>query len=364
LVLLGCSSDASDGSSAGSSPGSDMFGNADPNASAGPGASGGSGTGVPVGAPGSTCASGLANTSPVTPTVWLVLDGSGSMDEEFDNGSSRWDVLRSSLMDDDGLVTRLQHGVRFGMVLYSGIDEEEQTSPDMCVDLVTVQPAISNYDAIAAQFPDQELGGWTPTDRALEHVVATLPVTNEQVLDEEVGPIYVILATDGAPNDHCGGDPSQQGGGGNNNSGLDPAVAQRVIAATQNGVQMGMHMFIISLAGGDDVLQQHLEEVARVTGTNMPPFVPSNRDALIATLQQIIGDATCQIQLDGAVVTGRECSGEVLLNGNALDCNSDDGWRLMNESTVQLTGSACDTFLGAQSQVSASFPCGAFLPVD
>src|SRR6476619_3352937 len=34
-------------------------------------------------APSTTCAEGDANTSPVTPTVWLVLDGSGSMNEDF-----------------------------------------------------------------------------------------------------------------------------------------------------------------------------------------------------------------------------------------------------------------------------------------
>jgi hypothetical protein len=92
--------------------------------------------------------------------------------------------------------------------------------------------------------------------------------------------------------------------------------------------------------------------------------VPSTRDALIETLQNIVGNATCQIQLDGMVVEGMHCSGEVLLNGVPLDCDSDDGFRLMGQSTVQLTGSACDTFLGQQSQVSARFPCGAFLPVD
>ena len=370
LLLLACSSDGNDDS--GRRPDMpNMFGNAQPRAGAGAGAAGSSGSGAfgnPTGPAPSTgggapltggtnssCASGNADTKPVTPTVWLVLDGSGSMNEEFENGSTRWDALRSSLMADDGLVTRLQRNVRFGMVLYGGVDEEDRTAPDQCVNLVTVQPALDNFAALDAQLPPKEPGGWTPTDKALEHVVANVPVVGNTQPDAPTDPIYVILATDGAPNDRCMGDQDRGGGRG---SGLDPAVAMRVIAAVTNGVQMGMHMFIISLAGDDDQLQQHLEQVAMVTDNKLPPFVPANRADLIDTLQEIVGNASCQIQLDGKVATGKECSGEVLLNGSALACNAADGWRLADASTVQLTGSACDSFLGAQSLVTARFPCG------
>ena len=370
VILIACSGDANDDSTP-RTPEKDLFGNAQPPAAAGSDGSGAfgnprmpaaaPGTAGPIaGGPGTTCATGNANTKPVTPTVWLVLDGSGSMNDEFDNGSSRWDALRSSLMGADGLVPRLERNVRFGMVLYGGIDEEDQTAPDMCVNLVTVQPALNNFATLDAQLPAQEPGGWTPTDRALEQTVANLPVVNNAAPDAPNDPIYVILATDGAPNDHCAGAPDTGGGRGRGGSGLDPMAAMRVIAAVENGVKMGMHMFIISLAGGDDELQQHLEQVAMVTDNKLPPFVPSTREDLITTLQQIVGNASCQLQLDGTVVDGKECQGEVLLNGSALACNSDNGWRLLNASTVQLTGTACNDFLGAQSLVSARFPCDAF----
>jgi hypothetical protein len=45
-----------------------------------------------------------------------------------------------------------------------------------------------------------------------------------------------------------------------------------------------------------------------------------------------------------------------------IGCNQADGWKLFDPSTVQLTGTACDTFLLQQSMVVASFPCEVFSP--
>ena len=399
MGVAGACSAESDSSSRGSGGAngraamSDPFGNASPGSNAF-----GNPQGTPSGVAGAvpatatTCAQGTANASPVTPTVWLVVDGSGSMDESFGSGSTRWEALRSALMDPGGVVADLERVARFGLVIYNGPENGQSqcntpdrinilcacftgfepeccepacggtpppapTDPSQCANLVVVDPALDNYATIDAAYPAQELGGWTPTDRAIQHVVTNLPVTNAQQLDTDVDPVYVVLATDGAPNDHCGTD-----GGGGGGSGFDPVVAQRVVDEVTRGVQMGMRLFVISLAGNDAELQRHLEQVAQIGGTGQPPFVPATKGDLVAVLQQIIGGATCQVTLDGSVQSGQECAGEVTLNGFALDCNAPDGWRMHDERTVQLTGSACDMFLGAPSQVHATFPCGIFTP--
>jgi hypothetical protein len=374
---------AGSGSAPGSGSGSGTFGNT--NASA-PGSGTSSST---SGKQPELCAQGNANASPVTPTVWLVIDGSGSMKESL-GGPSRWEALRSALMDQGGVVPDLQHVVRFGMVIYNGPDDQNQTQcnapdkinllcgclsgferaccgaacggtpppppadPTMCANLVTVDPALDNFMTLDAAYPAREIGGWTPTDRAMEHVVANLPVLNQQMLDTQGDPIYVILATDGQPNDDCNGM-----GSGND---FQPEVAQRVLDAVTSGVQMGMSLFVISLAGDDQQLRMHLEDVAAAGGTGKPPFEPSSKDALAATLREVVGGASCQIALDGEVQMGQECTGQVTLNGAALDCGSDNGWRMLDPRTVQITGSACDMFLAAQSQVHAAFPCGVFIP--
>jgi hypothetical protein len=298
---------------------------------------------------GDTCARGMRTTSPVTPTVWLVVDGSSSMNDEFELGRSRWLALRSTLVDPAGVVDSLQGVVRFGMVIYSGGNAD----PNQCVKLVTVQPALNNLAAITASYSTMPLGMGTPTDKALDHVVTTLPVLNQGMLDAKTGPVYVVLATDGQPND-CGG----FGGGGNGGQ----AAEQRVLDVTARGTQMGMQMFVVSLAGMDQQLQQHLDQVGMATASKTPPYVPSTQADLVAAFRQIVNSASCQVELDGTVKQGSECSGKVTLNSVDLACNHADGWRLFDSRTVQLTGKSCDTFLGVDSMVSATFACDVFTP--
>jgi hypothetical protein len=375
LAVLSCSSDepATPRGGAGTAAGTGAGANAgaggmflNPENPGSGGTAGGSVAGASGAAgemPGGSCAEGVANTSPVTPTVWLVLDGSGSMNEEF-SGETRWQALRAALMDDGGVIATLERNVRFGMVLYSGADQDRDSDegmepapvPTECVNLTVVNPALDNYATLDAQLPQEEPGGWTPTDRALEHVVNTLPVTATQGPDQNNDPVYVVLATDGAPNDRCAGD---SGGRGND---FDEVTAARVLDVVGAGAMKGVKLLVISLAGGDDDLQSHLEEVSELSETGFAPFVPASRDELIQTMQELIGGAGCQLTLQGSVAIDQACTGEVTLNGNPLVCDDDNGFRLIDERTVQLEGDACTSFLSADSFVSARFPCGVFSP--
>ena len=320
-------------------------------AKAGSGAKGGSNAGAQPGAaglPGGTCANASAVTAPVKPTIWLVVDGSSSMDNAFAGGRTRWQTLRSTLMDAGGIVETLQATVRFGLVIYAGSGPD----PNVCVQLTTVQPAFNNHAAIAAQYPMQPVASGTPTDRALDYVVDNLPVTNTANPDALSDPVYVVLATDGQPNIGCG-DLS----GGN-----DPMVEQNVIDITRRGSDAGMQMYVISLAGEDRNLQNHLNQVAMATRSKTAPFAPSTQGDLVSTFQRIVGGASCQIELKGRVDEAAACTGKVTLNGKDLACASDDGWRLLDEDTFQLTGSACSDFLSTTSTVYAMFPCEVFRP--
>jgi hypothetical protein len=307
--------------------------------------------GSAAGSGAATCARGMQITDPVTPTVWLIVDGSSSMNMNFDAGRSRWQTLRSTLMDPGGVVDSLQGAVRFGMVIYSG----GSSDPTQCVQLVTVNPALNNLQMLSTQYPMQPLGMGTPTDKALDHVVKDLPVVSGPMLDTRTGPVFVVLATDGQPNDNCGGGGILGGLGGGD-------VEQRVVDITTMGTKMGMQMFVISLAGDDMRLQNHLSQVAAATASKTAPYVPATQNDLIAAFRKIVGGATCQVSLDGMVKQGAECTGNVRLNTTELKCNDTDGWKLLDPRTVQLTGTACMSFLASQSVIFADFPCESFTP--
>ncbi|HEX2675194.1 MAG TPA: hypothetical protein VHM19_01105 [Polyangiales bacterium] len=339
--------------------------------------SGGSASGVGN----DTCASADIQTARVTPTVWLIVDGSGSMQTRFANGS-RWSVLRDALMNPNGgVVPRLESAVVFGLVIYSGgqlnfggggglfggglfgggasdaaiaMPPADAGADSMCPVLTIVDPALNNYNNMNAVFPNTEPGGSTPTQLALDQVSMRVSA-QPQMLDKDQGPTYVVLATDGQPNG-CGVTGGTMGGS-------DPAAEQAVYDQVTKIVGTGTKLFAISLAGNDANLQAHLDQVAMLGGTGKPPFTPMNRDDLVTTFQDIIGGAGCEVKLSGKVTVGSECQGSVQINGTALTCNDPNGWKLKDEQTIQITGTACDDFRSnKQAQLHASFPCGVFIP--
>jgi hypothetical protein len=338
------------------------------------------------------CASARVHTAISTPVILFVVDGSGSMCDAF-GGSTRWQALRTALLEPtNGLVYRLQSQVVFGTMIYDGtIDllvaataQGGSMSPEcagmyleskamgMCPQLIQVAPALDNAAALDAAFPATELGGSTPTHTAMKSAVdlmAGMISTNPDILNS---PLYIILATDGAPNDICvggvGGDSSVQ--------------QQAVIAEVDRAAASNITTFVISLAGDDAALQAHLETVAD-HGQPMNPdakaFSPMVPEELANTLTLLVGGAIgCEVTLDGTVTAGRECLGSVAMNGNALPCCKESagswtcndapvadasGWRLKDERTVELIGEQCVSFLTAsEASLEARFPCDVFRP--
>ena len=360
------------------------FGN--PNAGVGAGTAG-----MPMSTAGSgprNCAEAMVNTNIATPDILFVVDGSGSMCAPF-GGSTRWQALRAALLDPMmGLIPRMEKSVLFGLLIYDGTIDPilaitaiggsppepcagmylEQKATGMCPGLVQVPVAINNAMAINTAFPMTELGGSTPTDRAMNTAVDQMLAMRDSDPDTKDHPQYIILATDGQPNDICmggvGGDGAAQKAG--------------VIAAVDRAAKMNIPTFVISLAGGDQGLQSHLSEVAK-HGQPMNPmaatFTPESPMALVDALAAIVGGAVgCEIALEGRVLVGSECRGSVKVNGTKLPCcradatgamqcngmpaNPADGWVLKDASTIELVGPSCTAFLAnPQALLQAGFPC-------
>jgi hypothetical protein len=343
------------------------------------------------------CASAVVQTSKNMPSIVFVIDGSGSMCAQF-GGSTRWQALRTALLDPaKGLIYRLQNSVSFGATLYDGtIDlglalaqatggEQNPACSLMyvtmkntgdCPQLVEVMPpALNNAMAIDKAYPMVELGGSTPTDKTMKHVMDALVAGRHPPGPDQKpqSPVYVILATDGAPNDICmngmGGDGSVQ--------------RQGVVAAVDEGAAAGIVTWVISLAGGDAMLQAHLDDVAKhgdPANKMAHTFSPTNPDDLIMTLAKLLGGAVgCHVALNGTVKVGQECLGTVQQNGKVLPCcqqaaggawtcnnmsvAAPNGWHLTDDHSLELIGDACTNFLlGAGDVLQASFPCTVFSP--
>jgi hypothetical protein len=354
---------------------------------AGQGAIGGaSGVGVSGGTSGTSgmCAEARIHVSRNTPQIMFVIDGSGSMCENF-GGMTRWTSLRTALMAaDTGLIPRLQATAEFGLLVYDGTIDAflavtaiggspspacagmylEQKAMGECPGLVPVPIAINNAPAIDMAYPMTELGGSTPTDKAMMRAVDDLIAIRPTNPDELRKPQYIILATDGQPNDICVG-----GVGGDGN-----AQKMGVIAQVDRASMEGIKTFVVSLAGGDMGLQAHLDEVAR-HGDPMNPmartYSPETPEELVTQLATLVGGAVgCDVMLNGTVMAGLECRGTVTMNGIEIPCceggncagTPPSGWRLKDASTIELVGNNCIDFLTAQSAtLNAGFPCGVFI---
>ncbi len=354
---------------AGSTPGS--IPNA-PNAGTG-GSGGASGAGglTPRG-----CNDLKLNFEPVIPIVLLVVDRSGSMFENaYAQSPTRWQAVYDSLMDQTaGIVKPLENEVRFGLMTYTG-----NSTARMCPVLDKVAPALGNYTAIeqvySAAGTAPAFKADTPTGPALREALQLLRDLADDP-DAPAGPRFILLITDGEPDTCATPDPS---------CGQDESIA-----AVQAAFGEKIGTFVVGISS--DVGAAHLQDLANA-GVGMPVrypdmtflyncvnpgfaqytaayaaagqpggtammYQPADRDAITANIRQIIrGVAGCSFSLDKKVQPGKEHLGTVLLDGTRLTYEDANGFRLQDDHTIEVLGTACTTLRQSASQLSISFPC-------
>lgn len=301
----------------------------------------GSGTDAGTGSDGDECPSVTVTPMAQTPTVHLVIDRSGSMDQSF-GGTSRWNAVRQALTGTSGVVTQLQDRIYFGATTYSS--DRSGTCPDV---VSTPTRMLNNQAAI-----DQLLRANTLTDTPTGESLA--PIINDLIANPPSAgstPI-ILLATDGLP-DTCANVDE------NGNT-----VAQNLtISEAQRAFTAGIKTYILSV--GNQVGDAHLQRVANAgagldVATGMAPFYKANDPAqLSAQLSAIISGAlSCQLDLTGTIQdrTQAEATGIVTLGGTRLMFGTD--WRFVDNDTIELLGTACTTFKNGGATLSATFECG------
>ncbi len=264
---------------------------------------------------------------PQTPTFQLVIDRSGSMDEDF-GGVSRWDATKETLIDpQSGVVTQLQSEIRFGVALYSNPMDQM-----MCPSIDTLAPQLDAADEITTLLDGAMPMGDTPTGESFEIIVADLQA------DDWPGEKIIVLTTDGEPDTCDQREPE-----------TDEEVAQArgaAVDAVSSAHAEGIRTFVISV--GAEISEDHLQELANAgqgVGNGDPDaefYVANDTDALLAAFESIVsGIRTCTFDLAEPLAPEQAPDCEVLVNESAVPYDDPNGWARSGEMQIELQGDAC-----------------------
>lgn len=292
-------------------------------------------TGVPTGNGGGMCPQLEEVLLPQVPTFQLVVDQSGSMDENFDGGSTRWEAMENTLVGQGGVVTQLQSNIRFGISLYSN-------PGGMCPNVTTLAPQLDAADEIEALLSGENPGGDTPTGESLEQV------TSDLLADTWEGEKVMVLTTDGEPDTCAILEPQNQA----ETDQVRGVAVDAVTAAFDDGIRT----FVISV--GTNIAEEHLQDLANAgvgQAADAPFWVANDTASLVDAFNAIVaGLRPCEFTLEAPLMIGQETSCSVTINDVEYPFG-DDGWTLPDDSTLGLQGSACDAI--QEGVVSVRLQC-------
>ncbi len=278
---------------------------------------------------------------PQVPTFQLVVDQSGSMDQDFDAGVSRWEAVEGTLVGPDGVVTQLQSSIRFGISFYAN------PMVGTCPAVLSLAPQLDAADEISAAFATEQPGGDTPTGESLEQI------TSDLLDDQWDGDKVIVLATDGEPDTCEIPDPAQGA-----ETDMVRGVAVDAVAAAY---AKGIRTFVVSV--GLDIAEGHLQDLANAGVGNGPgdpdaPFYVANDNAsLVAAFDAIVaGLRPCTFTLNGPLPPAQATSCTLTVNNDEIPHETSDGWIIQaNETTLELQGAACDAI--QQGVVAIELKC-------
>lgn len=329
------------------------------------------------------CEPTTINPEPVTPTVVLIVDQSGSMDSDF-GGTDRWSAAEDALVGPEGVVTQQQGGVRFGLVLYTSDNCANCSgcgcnapAVEPCPMTRSTDPTFGGFATIDEIFngsdpaePEED----TPTGDTIDWVTnGYLPAFSDVNTDDDSNwtwdgePIVYVLVTDGEPDMCANADPS--GGADINDNGVPDAeeARQLVVDRTAEAFSHGIPTYVVRVA----INSSHFDDVAVAGGTESAIPADDPDDLTSALAEIVTGELSCTIELEGRIAdidTVCEDSGNaVALGGTELTCGGrcdagdTEGWCAVDQSHIELRGEACDTLKEGQSTLQATFQCDAFI---
>jgi hypothetical protein len=295
--------------------------------------------------------------------MMIVLDRSGSMQE-----GRRWEPSVSAVRR---VTSELQTRIHFGLAMFpdpavkdaatavtSLFDCFAQPDPQACLDMVTAMASSSvcapgavvvpvgpmNAMPIGQALDNTRPTGGTPTSATLERLLTSFAAAAPAGPDgAPVHAKYVLLVTDGQPT--C------PAGAGQETTPADIEASNKAIEAL---LAREVKTYVIgydTTGAGNEMLASVLDGFAQRGGTGDKQHRSvEDETSLLTELQRITGQIVgCSFTLDKP--PSRADFVLVRLDGKQINLNDADGWRLVGDRTIELTGASCNTFRGGGSHI-------------
>lgn len=356
-----------------------------------PGGSGRGDGGVVVTPDGSTkgCGGEIVPVVSDPPTLYFLLDRSGSMNDPFEDGSvSKYETARTALRE---VLLAIGHRVRFGGAVFPGAGSRDGCAPGQQIFPPTLGDSPS-YAAAGRPGPRlseflKRLGyaegqGGTPTAASVAALAPAL---------KELGPrTYLVLATDGAPNcnagvacdtkactlnieglwlngEKCEGernccDPALEGDGAERYCVDAQALVDEVAKLSEAGVPT----YVIGMPGAEayGALLDRVAEAGGMARDTSPRYYAANDTAALTEALLEIGTGvaiSCTIELESAPRDPALVN--LYFDDRLVLADPEDGWAWTGERTLEVNGAACDELKsGAVYEAEVVFGCPTEVP--
>jgi hypothetical protein len=274
--------------------------------------------------------------------VLLVLDRSGSMENELDSGETRWEAIVPTLVS---AIDATSAGIWWGLKSYPELDDTEQCAAESIVATIHVPIAESSggtvVTAVQATTP---LGDGTPTGDAIRFGLQHM---RERAMLSD-NPKFMLLATDGEPN--CPED--------------DDAL-DYTTAALADALAEGFPTFIVGVDTDDDDTVENLDAMAVAGGRpragDTSFYLASTQAEIEEALLEITGEiASCIFDLDPPPPVPDNIAVDFDGMRAERDPSLQDGWEYTKDDHTQLEvyGPFCERIkTDGQSDVNIKYGC-------
>ncbi len=319
---------------------------------------------------GDSCVGQTAGTEASPSVLQLVVDTSGSMNQDAPgSNNSKWTVTRRALLD---AITKMPGETALGVVFYPDLPNDPEFCFDEQADISIDRLDVNNSrqrNRIEEAFQDQSPDGGTPTHDAYRYAFEQLQRT------DLLGRRFMVVITDGTPTFSlgCVG------------TGLisDPVDPSPLVTEAAGASTRGVSTFVIGSPGSEGA-RESLSRMAEAGGTAIPGCshdgpnychfdMTEERDfaaALTGALGTISGLAlSCNYDIPqppgGLVLDPDEVNvlftpgvgdREIIARSNASNC--DEGWQYSEDGTqVLLCENTCDRVRASQGTLDLQFGC-------